>query len=100
MQDMTDTGDVLDLFQGRIYELLQVFIPDLMERWEFEGYASESAMQADDYDEEADRSPDVPQLTDAFRVIAVVNDFSWMGALKNFLGPDLIRAQIRSYLAT
>lgn len=99
-----ETADVanslFDLLEDRAYEVLKVFIPDLMPQWEFEGYGSKESMENDSYDEDADRSPSMPQITNAFRQIVKVNDFDWVGQLKNFIGPDLIRAQMRSFLAT
>ena len=97
--DIEGAGDLWSLLEDRAYELLAILIPDLMPRWEFEGFASQTAADEDQYDEEADRSPTMPQIKTAFVSALQVNDFDWLKHLKNFIGPDLLRAQIRAFLA-
>lgn len=98
LEDM-EVEDLLDIFTAKAYDGLAVFIPDVMPRHEFEGYDSPEAMEQDTYDKERDRSPTAPQIKAAFTAAMTVNDFDWLGQLKNFIGPDLIRAQIRTGMA-
>lgn len=94
-----EASDLLDVVTAKSYTVLKVFIPDLMDEYEFEGYASADAMKRDAYNEDDDRSPTPPEIKAALGAAMTVNDFDWLGQLKNFIGPDLIRAQIRSGMA-
>lgn len=98
LQDM-DAENLLDVFTEKAYELLSVFIPDLMERWEFEGFASQDAMERDHYTEDDDRSPEPGQIREALSAAMRVNDLDWVGQLKNFIGTDLLKAQMRAAVA-
>jgi hypothetical protein len=66
--------------------LLNVFIPDLMPLWEWEGYASETAMESDQYDEQADKSPTIDEMVTAFQAVATVNRLDLLGKLKDLIG--------------
>lgn len=85
---------------GKLYEVLRVFIPDLMPRWEFDGYASEAAAAEGRYDEQADRSPTHPQVIEALRVSIEINGARWIRKLGKVLNPDLLRAQLNAELAS
>jgi hypothetical protein len=101
LSDLQDIGveDVLDLGTDQLYALLAVMIPDLMPKWEWDGYVDPGAAERDEYDREADRSPTAPEIKAALSAAIKVNEFDWVGQLKNFVGPDLIRTQIRASLA-
>lgn len=64
--DVSDVG-------GSLYDVLNVFIPDLSPKWKLEGYKSEEAAEADEYDEAADASPTPPQIIDALEKIAEIH---------------------------
>lgn len=106
-QNLGDLGDLeidsansmLDLVGDKVYDLLAIFIPDLMPKYEFMGYATSEAMEADRYDEEADRSPTQPQIREAIERCLDVNGFDWIGKVKDFIGSDFLRAQLRVRLA-
>jgi hypothetical protein len=85
--------------EGKLYDVLKVFIPDLMPRYEFEGYGSEGHLDADEYVEEMDRSPSVPQITNAFRVAVQVNDLSWVKRLTGFFDSKMLKAEANLALA-
>lgn len=85
----------LNLGMERVHSLLVVFIPTLMPLYEFCGYPTEEAHESDDYNEEYDRGPDVPQLRHAFEVCVKVNSLDLLGQLKNVFSPELIRAIIQ-----
>ena len=101
LSDLGDTSvdDLLDVGTDQFYALLKVLIPDLMPKWEWDGFGSPNAAERDEYEREADRSPTPPEIKGALQAAINVNEFDWVGQLKNFIGPDLIRAQIRAALA-
>lgn len=92
------TGDASSML-GQAYTILKVLIPDLMPEYEFQGYASESAMKSDSYREEDDHSPTVPEIIDAIKMCAKVNGGDVLGALKDMAGPELIRAWLGSAIS-
>lgn len=91
--------NIVNLLGGYLYDVLHVFIPDLMPRHEFNGFATAEAMDASDYNENADTSPTVPQIVAAFRVAIDVNGLRWVGKLKDFFDPRLVRAQLNAVMA-
>lgn len=77
-----DAGDVdtasflAKLSREQAYELLCLIVPKVAKRmplYEFAGYASNDAMVAGDYDEDADRSPTFPEIVNAFETAVKVN---------------------------
>lgn len=94
----------LDLVDQNAYSLIRLFIPDVMPEYEFNGFASEAAWKADDYDEDADHSPSVPQVKSAVMACAEVNGLDLVKHLKNFISPDFLRAfttsQVADFLTT
>lgn len=79
--------------EGKLYELFTVFIPDLMPRWEFEGYGSERHLEEDEYVEELDRSPSVPQMVNAFEAAVQVNSLRWVKKVTGFFDSQMLRAE-------
>lgn len=66
------------------YRVLSVLIPELPNQipiWEWEGFASQEAMENDDYSEELDRSPTTAEIIDAFEVAFVVSGAGKMGKI-------------------
>lgn len=90
-QDAGANG-LLSMLTERTYDLLRVFIPDLMPRWEWDGYADESAAATDAYDEAADRSPTVVETQAALGKCLEVNGIDRFKLLGNFISPELVRA--------
>lgn len=90
---------------GKVYELLCVFIPGekpgepFMPRWEWDGYASQTAADADQYDEEASREPTIPEIKTALVAAMQVNDLDWLGKIKDLIDPKLLRNQVNLMLA-
>lgn len=84
---------------GKAYELLRVFIPDLMPRWEWDGYASETAADAEQYDEDADRSPSIPQITSALNAAIQVNGLGWLTKIKELIDPKVLRNAVNLRLS-
>lgn len=97
--DSDNTGDFLQKLGTRGYEVLHVFIPDIMPEHRFRGYASAAALEKGEYSDEDDQSPSFDQIVDAFNAVMRVNRVDVFGGLKNVLGPDFLRALIRSRLA-
>lgn len=95
-------GDSLAEFVGasleRAHGLLKVFIPDLMPIYEFSGYRSEAAMEADE-DDDGDWGPTFPDIVNAFEVVMRVNRLDLLGHLRSVISPELIRAYISSRMA-
>lgn len=106
LEDLSQVGessglsDLTSLAGEKLYDVLKVFIPDLMPRWEFRGYGSDEAEARDEYAEHMDRSPSVPQISAAFRAAIDVNGLEFVGKVRDFFGADLIRAQLRAAMAT
>ncbi len=96
------TGDTLADFAGasleRAHAILKVFIPDLMPVYEFCGYRSQEAMDADE-DEDGDYGPTVPDIVNAFEVVMRVNRLDLLGHLRSVVSPELIRAFVSSRVA-
>lgn len=87
--------------------LLSVFIPDLMPLHEWRGFATQKTYEdtelfkssggeqgSDQYDEEADHSPDLDQMVDAFQAVAEVNRIDLLGKLKELVGPDFFASDL------
>jgi hypothetical protein len=89
----------MKLVDEHAYKVLRVFIPDLMPEYEFAGYASAQAMEQDDYDEDRDKSPTVPQVRNAVGVLVELNGLDLAKYLKNFVSPDFLRAFMTSQIA-
>lgn len=90
---------------GKVYELLCVFIPGetsgqpFMPRWEWDGYASQTAADEDQYDEDASREPTIPEIKEALSAAMKVNDLDWLGKIKDLIDPKLLRNQVNLMLA-
>jgi hypothetical protein len=82
----------------RAHDVLKVFIPDLMPAYEFLGYRSQDAMDADE-DEEGDYGPTLPDIVNAFEVVMRVNRLDLLGHLRSVISPELLRAYISSQAA-
>lgn len=85
--------------EGKVYDVLHVFIPNLMPRYEFEGFASQTAYDEDQYDEDADRSPSVPQIRNAFTAAVEANGLEWLDKVRSFFDSGLLKAEVNMTLA-
>lgn len=99
LTENTSFSSLYEMVGGRMYEVLKVFIPDLMPRWEFDGYGSQGHADQDEYNEDMDRSPTHPELLEALDAAIKVNGLTWLRRLQNFFDPNLLRAQINATLA-
>lgn len=88
------------------YRVLSILIPALIQinettgepnlpLWEWEGYASQEAMENDEYDEMLDRSPTTEQIVLAFEKALMVGGASRMGKLVSLIqaGANLTSVQ-------
>lgn len=95
LDNLADSTVERDNFLGMIgdqaYTILAVFIPDLMPKWEWDGYGSESAADEDLYDESGDRSPDADQIVTAFQVAMKVNRLDLFKHLGQIVDPSMLR---------
>jgi hypothetical protein len=98
-QDVTGVGDVLALLGDRVYDVLKVLIPDLMPKWEFAGFATQEAMDANDYDERYDKSPDPRQVALALQITLALNRLDLIRHLTKIVDPTLARAYINRAIA-
>jgi len=102
-----DTSDVQSIVGGLgdgVYDVLKVFIDDLMPRYKFMGFPTQQAMEADEYDDEyADNAPTYPQILDAFEAIYRINGGARIQqGLGKALGPEILgaaRAMAASWLS-
>jgi hypothetical protein len=93
-------GAILGQTTTQVWSLLKVFIPDLMPLYEWEGFSSDEAMKANDYDKERDRSPDLDQQVEAFKAVLEVNRLDLLRYIKDLVGPDFFKAQLQQRLGT
>jgi hypothetical protein len=92
-------ANLLTVLGDKIYVLLQVFIPDLMPEWEFHGYPTREAMEAEDYKEEYDHSPSPTEIREALTAGSAVNEIDLLKHLGKLIGPDLIRSWVAGAVA-
>jgi hypothetical protein len=97
-----DADDLLGFLQARSYELLCALVPSLERRvpeYEYRGYSSREAMEAGEYDPEADQSPTLPEIREALTQASVVNGFDIFLHLKALVDPTLARSWLSAQLA-
>ncbi len=81
---------------GPAYDVLRVFIPDLMDEWEFRGFASQEAFDSGIRDRVAARSgPTFPQIKAAFEAAFLVNELDVVKQLGKFLPKGLIEKYVQ-----
>lgn len=102
LRDLTDLGNIEGGIEGfvseglaRVHRFLGIFVPDLMELHEFEGYGSAGALERDEYVEVEDRGPTLPQIVNAVERVLEVNRIDLLRHLKNVFSPDLLRAMVQ-----
>ena len=74
----------LESYGHDAYQLLAILIPaytKAVPEYEFEGYASREAMEADEYDEEQDKSPTFDEILGALEVAIKANGGERLGKL-------------------
>lgn len=91
-EGLSDWGELLNMLGDRAYSLLQIFIPDLMPTWEFNGYPTKEAEEAGEYNEEYDKSPEPGQIQDAIAAAGKLHRLDILQSLGKMVGPELIRA--------
>lgn len=101
-EDEREQQEIIEsLAEEEIWEFLRIFVPDLAPDWELNGFASATAAEQDQYDDEADRSPTLPQLLDAFQSIYRINGAERLVRLgKSLVGPGFLEALTRNELKT
>lgn len=97
--EVEGSGGLMELVGSRMYEVLAAFIPSLMPRWKYEGFAGPEAYEADEYDESKDTSPTFEEQFHAISVAMEVNGLNRLKALGNVVSPELIRALIAEQIA-
>jgi hypothetical protein len=85
------SSNVVEFLGDRVHAVLAVFIPDLMPKYEFLGYATQEALDQDDYNEEYDHSPSSTQIKEALLAGAEVNEIDLLKHLGKLIGPDLVK---------
>lgn len=91
------TEGAIDSAGTQLHELIRVFVPDFMPEYQFEGYASETAREQDQYDEQADRSPSLPELIELFEAVYQVNGAErLMRLVTGVVDPKVVRQIIRN----
>lgn len=76
--DLSSGAFIAKLTREQAYEAMCLMVPKLAKRmplYEFAGYQSQEAMDAGDYDDEADKSPTFPECVHAYEVFVRVNRF-------------------------
>lgn len=104
-EEITSMGDVDAqnigaVITGRAWDILKVFLPDLMPLHEWEGYASQAQMEADDPDEDIMRSAQTgPQVKTAIALCMKANGLDVWKTLGKLVDPTLLRAKVTAMLA-
>jgi hypothetical protein len=97
-----DASDLMGMLGGNAYALLEILIPGLMPRYQFEGYPNQEAYEADmarmapDYEGDevptgptaAERAPTNPEIINAVQKAAAVNNLDIVKHLKGVFGGD------------
>src|SRR5262245_6148845 len=90
--------NIVDVLGDRAYGVLKVFVPGLMPEWEFMGFATQEAMDGNDYDEQYDKSPSLKEIKTAFLAAAEVNEIDLLKHLGKLIGPEVIRGYVAGVL--
>jgi hypothetical protein len=98
--DMSSVDDFVAAVGDRAWQLLKVFIPQLMPEYEFRGYATAEAMEAREYNEEYDRSPSVPEIETAFTTVIQANRLDLAKHLGKVVDLGMIRSYVNAQMAT
>ena len=94
-----EDGNIIAALGDKAHSVLAIFIPGLMPEWEWKGYASQTAAEHNQYDEEADSSPTFDQIVTAFEVAMKVNRLDLFKHLGKLVGTDFLRAAVRKAIA-
>lgn len=94
-----DGVDGAALLGAKGYEMLKVFIPDLMPMHEFLGYASAEMLQSGEYSEATDVSPEPLQIKDAFSAAKAVNGGEVLDHLKALVGQEMLQKLVKLAVA-
>lgn len=99
LEALADLGGGIDSVIGagleRAHSILRVFIPDIMPAFEFCGYGTLAAMEADEYIEDNDTGPTVPQVRRAFEEVMALNGLDLLKHLGKIFSPDLIQTVVQ-----
>lgn len=96
---LSSVDNAVSMLGERVYGILKVLIPQLMPEYEFRGYATVEAMEKDEYQEEYDKSPSVPEVIDAVQLCLKVNRLDLAAHLGKIVDLDMVRAFVNSQLA-
>lgn len=100
--DISDASALIGMLDDRAYDLLEVVMPQYCKRcpkYEFAGYGSQAAYEAQEYDEREDKSPSFPEIVNAFEVAARINRFNVLKIIGNVIDPKLLKTWINSQMA-
>lgn len=91
--------DIVEQLGNQAHTVLEVFVPNLMPKYEWLGYGSQEAQEKDDYDDVRDNSPDIPQIVDALAAAMHVNKLDLLKQLKDLVSPDFRQAMVQKVVA-
>jgi hypothetical protein len=97
--DEEAAGGIVEQLGGQAHSVLGVFIPGLMPRHEFLGFASDLALADDEYDDAQDRSPDFDQIVETFQAVMKVNRLDLVKHVEKLVGADFFQAAARKLIA-
>lgn len=90
-----DGANLLEFLSGKAYDIIRIFIPDLMPRWEWEGFATQHAWEAGEYDPVAARNGPTPsQIRTAITVCMKVSGLDAYKMLGKIVDPTLLKAWV------
>lgn len=81
------------------YDLLAVFYPAIMPRYEFMGFPTAEALEADDYNDEYDHSPTIAQIRDALEIALKINGLDLLRHLGKVIDLGLLQAYLNRAMA-
>jgi hypothetical protein len=85
------SGSVVEFLGERVYAVLNVFIPDLMPKYEFLGFRTQEDLDADKYEPVHDHSPSPTQVKTALLLGAEINEIDLLKHLGKLIGPELLQ---------
>jgi hypothetical protein len=92
------SSNVMEFLGDRVHAVLGVFIPELMPKYEFLGYATQEALEEDNYDMEYDHSPSPTQIKQALLIGAEVNEIDLLKHLGKLIGPELVQTWVQTLM--
>jgi hypothetical protein len=94
------SSNIVQFLGDKVYDVLAVFIPDIMPEYEFHGYATNEAMAEDKYDEEYDHSPSPTQVRQSLVSCTHVNEIDLLSHVGKLIGPEVLQSWAQTVMVS